>query len=397
MKSLGQMTQPWQDILQVFAGPRELLDAPMKLSDFTQGRDNNFNLIRIIAALAVLITHSFALARGTGAAEPFRDSLGMTMGSIAVDVFFVTSGFLVTGSLLGRQSLLEFAWARVLRVFPALLIMLFLTVFGLGPFFTSLPVSSYLLDSRTYMYLVKCATVFTGVVYDLPGVFPGNPFKNVVNGSLWSLPYEIRMYVILAVGWAAIRMSKSLNLRAFDHAIVTVAAGAGLFGIGRHFSSTTDDQFVMLLFMFFSGAAFYVLKEHITLSRPYFWVCVIALLSSALIGRQTFFTVYVLTLAYTLLYLAYIPSGLVRRYSRAGDYSYGVYIYAFPVQQSVAALVPGISALSLFVLSASLTFLCAALSWHTLERRALGLKGLYAGNTRRILAYGLTGASIRTR
>jgi len=192
-------------------------------------------------------------------------------------------------------------------------------------------------------------------------------------------------------------MSKSLNLRAFDHAIVTVAAGAGLFGIGRHFSSTTDDQFVMLLFMFFSGAAFYVLKEHITLSRPYFWVCVIALLSSALIGRQTFFTVYVLTLAYTLLYLAYIPSGLVRRYSRAGDYSYGVYIYAFPVQQSVAALVPGISALSLFVLSASLTFLCAALSWHTLERRALGLKGLYAGNTRRILAYGLTGASIRTR
>ena len=99
----------------------------MKLSDFTSGRDNNFNLIRIIAALAVLVTHSFALATGTSAAEPFQKTLGMTIGSIAVDIFFITSGFLVTGSLLTRKSFIdfiEFVWARVLRIFPALLVML---------------------------------------------------------------------------------------------------------------------------------------------------------------------------------------------------------------------------------------------------------------------------------
>ena len=80
----------------------------MKLSNFTQGgRDNNFNLIRVIAALAVLITHSFALAIGTGDAEPFQQTLGMTMGTIAVDIFFITSGFLVTASLLTRQSIIE--------------------------------------------------------------------------------------------------------------------------------------------------------------------------------------------------------------------------------------------------------------------------------------------------
>ena len=76
----------------------------MHLSDFTAGRDNNFNLIRMAAALAVLVSHAFALAIGKSAAEPFQALLGMTMGSIAVDVFFLTSGFLVTASLLSRES-----------------------------------------------------------------------------------------------------------------------------------------------------------------------------------------------------------------------------------------------------------------------------------------------------
>jgi peptidoglycan/LPS O-acetylase OafA/YrhL len=369
----------------------------VKLSNFTQGRDNNFNLIRIIAAFAVLITHSFALAIGTGAAEPLRGSLGMTMGSIAVDVFFVTSGFLVTTSLLTRQSVLEFMWARVLRIFPALLIMLLVTVFGLGLFFTSWPLSSFLADSQTYVYLLKCATVVTGVAYNLPGVFNGNPFKDAVNGSLWSLTYEIRMYAILVVIWGAFRITKWIHVRAFEPAIVTVAAAAGVFVVARHFYLPPDDQFATLFFMFFSGAALYVLKEHITLSRSGFWLCVIALLSSAMVNIQAFFVVYVLTLAYTVLYVAYTPSGLVRKYNQVGDYSYGVYIYAFPVQQSVVALIPGVSVLPLLVISAFATFLFAALSWHLIERRALGLKRLYVGHTRRILTYSLTGASSRMR
>ena len=187
----------------------------MTLSNYTQGRDNNFNLIRIMAALAVLVTHSFALAIGTGAAEPFRDSLGMTMGTIAVDIFFVTSGFLVTGSLLTRHSALEFLWARTLRVFPALLVMLLLTVFGLGPLVTSWPLSAYLTDAGTYGYLLKCATLVSGVQYNLPGVFADNPFKSAVNGSLWSLPYEIRMYAIVVMVWLVFRRIQRVGGRAF--------------------------------------------------------------------------------------------------------------------------------------------------------------------------------------
>lgn len=346
----------------------------MTLSNYTQGRDNNFNLLRIVAALAVLVTHSFALAIGTGAAEPFRDSLGMTMGTIAVDVFFVTSGFLVTGSLLTRQNAREFLWARFLRIFPALLVMLLLTVFGLGPFLTSWPLSAYLRDAGTYGYLVKCATLVSGVWYSLPGVFDDNPFKHAVNGSLWSLPYEIRMYVILLVGWLALRRIQPVGGRVFSAALASAVLAAGLFVLVRHIKGLPADQFVTLFFMFFSGAACFLLKERVTLSHGWFCFCAMALLSTAVVGPRLFFVVYLLTIAYSVLYLAYIPSGPVRAYNRVGDYSYGVYIYAFPVQQSVAALIPGVSVLMLFLISACLTLSCAMLSWHLIERRALAFK-----------------------
>jgi peptidoglycan/LPS O-acetylase OafA/YrhL len=114
-------------------------------------------------------------------------------------------------------------------------------------------------------------------------------------------------------------------------------------------------------------------------------------------NKDIFFVVYVLTIAYILFYIAYISSGLIRKYNQVGDYSYGVYIYAFPVQQSVAALVPGISVLSMLLIAAPVTLLLAAFSWHFLERYALELKQSCVSRTKRILAYSIPGASTQTR
>ena len=366
----------------------------MRLSAFTHGRDNNFNLIRIVAAYAVLVIHSFPLAVGSGAAVPFRDILGMTIGDIAVDVFFITSGFLVTASLLTRQSAIEFVWARALRIFPALLAMLLLTVVGLGLFFTTLSWSSYLTDPKLYRYFLKSLTLFSGVKYDLPGVFETNPYKNAVNGSLWTMPFEVKMYATLALVWVLLRRVPRFRMQAFEVTVLTGACLAGILHILAHFNLIGDAHAFRLSFMFFSGASFFVLRERIVLSGSIFSLSALAL-GVAVFNPDAFFILYTATLAYILIYLAYLPDGYIRRYNKLGDYSYGVYIYAFPVQQSTAALIPGVSVLSMVMISTVVTLAFAVLSWHLLEKHALKLKGQYVHHTKRLLSSQLTNASAR--
>ncbi len=311
--------------------------------------------------------------------------LGLTLGSIGVDIFFIISGFLVTASILNRQSVIEFFWARVLRIFPALLIMLLLTVFVLGSFFTSLPKITYLTQPMTINYFLKGATLITGVDYILPGVFTGNRYAYYFNGSLWSLPLEIRLYLALAVIWVVVRAIKRSSLRLFQIAIViNFVAAFVVVALNNFEMHHIFPQRAHL--MFFYGAAFYILKEHITLSRWCFWLLCFALLAAAITSKYVFVITYVLIVPYIVFYLAYIPSGFIRKYNQVGDYSYGVYIYAFPIQQSVEALVPGLSALSMLWISASITIFVAALSWHLLEQRALGLKVLYVGHTKNTLS-----------
>lgn len=357
----------------------------MKLSHYAQGRDNNFNLIRIVAAMAVLITHSFALAIGSGRAEPFRDSLGMTMGDIAVDVFFITSGFLVTASILTRKSALEFLWARVLRIYPALLVMLFITVFISGVAFTSVSITTYWSSSQTYLYLARCATLLAGVAFNLPGVFEGNPYPNAVNGSLWTMPHEVRMYGILVLVWLGLRSKPEWRLPVFRNTLVAFALAAALYVLAEHLYSHPSSNFPKLFCMFFSGAAFYVLRDHIALNPWVFGMFVIGLISTTG-SKHAFFIVYIFAIAYVLFYLAYIPSGPIRKYNKLGDYSYGIYIYAFPVQQSVAALMPGVTVLQMVVISAAITMALAVLSWHFLEKPVLRHKAYLLGRTRRLLA-----------
>jgi len=357
----------------------------LTLSEFTNGRDNNFNLIRICAALAVLVTHSFALIAGTGDAEPLRKTLGTTMGYMAVDVFFITSGFLVTASLLTRQSTLEFVWARVLRIFPALIVVVALTVFVLGPVFTTVPLLQYFLSRDTIKYCVKSSTLVFGAAYNLPGVFCNNPFKNTVNGSLWTMPYEIRMYLVLAVAWLCLQITPIVRLKALKGIIIALTIGAGVYVLVSYFCVPAQSYFLRLFFMFFIGASFYMLKEHIVVSRRLFWLFLAAVLLFT-INKQAFFVVYVCAIAYILFFIAYVPKGIIRRYNRLGDYSYGIYIYAFPVQQSIIACNPGISIFRLILLSAFITLFFAVISWHLLEKRALKLKDFYIGHTRRLFA-----------
>ena len=133
----------------------------MRLSDYAVGKDNNFTLLRLIAAASVVFTHSVAVLGLPWIPDVFLSRFGRTYGEVALDMLFVTSGFLVTASLLLRPNLIEFYWARLLRLYPGLWVMLLVTTIGLAPFVTTLPFTQFFTSHQTWEYLWKCSTLFS--------------------------------------------------------------------------------------------------------------------------------------------------------------------------------------------------------------------------------------------
>ena len=199
----------------------------------------------------------------------------MTIGSMAVDAFFVTSGFLVTSSLLRTKSIASFVRSRCLRIFPGLLVMLTLTVFGIGLLFTNSSVRVFLLDERVYAYLLKNATLVLGIKDRLPGVFESNPYRASINGSLWTMPYEIRMYVLLGVLWLVVNRWLQRSSITFAAAACCLAAASGSLLVASHLLGGGDAVFVRLFFMFFAGSALFACADKIVLRHDWFAVAVV--------------------------------------------------------------------------------------------------------------------------
>ena len=170
-----------------------LIFGSAKLEDHLSGRDNHLNLIRMVAAMAVLVSHAFPIALGEGAAEPLEALTGMALGGHAVAVFFILSGLLIARSFDRGSSHIRFLVARFLRLFPALIVVLVLTVL-IGATVSELSPGVYFATMDTLTYIPRNLSL-AFLQYSLPGVFVENPGGSVINGSLWTLFYEVVCYI----------------------------------------------------------------------------------------------------------------------------------------------------------------------------------------------------------
>lgn len=348
------------------------------LDSYKNSRENNFNLLRFIAASMVLVSHSFPLATGSGISEPLKRFIGITFGHIAVDVFFITSGFLITGSLLRSKSYFSYVAARALRIYPALFVAISLIVFVMGPLVTSLSIGEYF-SKETFVYFAKNVTLFMGVSHTLPGVFENIPWHSAVNGSLWTLPYELKMYFYLFVVFVLLKESRAYlpdfikRFYKFEYVIATLAITSVTLHIANHFYFHMFNDFIRLFSFFFVGSFFYCFAHRIVLNNLLFFVAT-GLLVVSLFSKDAFMLCYILLLPYLVFYLAYIPRGIIRKFNQLGDYSYGIYIYSFPIQQLTAFAIVGISVLQMTVLAGVITLCFAMASWHIVEKRSLSFK-----------------------
>ncbi len=295
-----------------------------------------------------------------------------SLGEIAVDVFFVISGYLITGSYLRSRDVVDYLRKRALRLFPALwCAVLFATVF-LGPLVTKLPLSEYFTNSQTRTYL---GNLYLNTSYLLPGVFVGNPYPNAVNGSLWTLPAEVFMYLVVMVLGMLSRLNRTTCLGAvllfaclyFVLPPERVPFPRFLMPLLPYFETTRLGIF------FFAGASLVFVRQDWMAK----WYLMLAALLLLVLLTKTFFAPIwlIVLLPYLVIALAHTQSKVSAAVSRAGDFSYGVYVYAFPTQQTAALLLgPKVSALTLFAVSMPATLVLAFASWHLVEKPALRLK-----------------------
>ncbi len=337
------------------------MSAHITIKDAFERGPNNFHLVRLLAALAVIYGHSYHVT-GQPGADLFLQLVGFKfIGGVAVDIFFVISGFLIVASL-ERHSVVDYLKARCLRIFPALFVAVLISVLILGPLVSEDP--GYWANPQTWHYLYKNA-LMVSTEYMLPGVFQSNP-DHAVNGSLWSLPVEFRLYIVFLL------LSVLGMLKRDRYTVLTIATFLlGLVVVPRYPIFTQYENWVNVSAYFMAGALFWKRRSEIRLS-PWYVLGVLAL-CCFFHGTKEFSIAFFIAATYLTFYISFlrVPDWM---YIRHTDLSYGVYLYGWPIQSVLVMLRPGQSALFNTVAACVVALCVAALSWNLVEKRALALK-----------------------
>ncbi|WP_342120681.1 acyltransferase family protein [Pseudoduganella sp. OTU4001] len=348
---------------------------PRALSSATSSHDNGFNLVRLVAATLVVVYHAWQLnGRTPGAQDPLTAWLSPVadLGMVAVGVFFLVSGLFVSHSWLRDPHLLRFAVRRVTRIVPGLLVCLLLTTTVAVTFFSPQGIAG-LFSADAWHYIFSNATLHSLRYLDPPAVLaiPGVLEGRALNGSLWTLYWEARMYVVLALlGLAAVAPMR----------VWLLVSSLALIAAAQAFPALLSGYIWETAFwtLFLGGIVLQTLARHLRFGVGMVlatgillalnWTRNAALTPSgfSLVGVMLFACAVALWVG-----SARLPSWL--SHIQKHDYSYGVYIYHWPVMLMLAHVMPEAGALRLLAAGLVVTFACAAFSWHCVEHPAMKL------------------------
>jgi peptidoglycan/LPS O-acetylase OafA/YrhL len=328
----------------------------------TDDRSNNFDFLRLIAASAVVLGHSFSIA-----GEVPHAFLGHAVSTLAVMVFFAISGYLITRSWMNDPNAWRFALRRARRIFPALAGVVLFCVFLLGPVLTTLPLDQYASNPHTLRYL---GNMVLYISYSLPLVFPNNIIPHAVNGSLWTLPVEVAMYALTPIfvlfgRWRLALLSLlALAIYLDVYAIIArpteiVLAGTGFWSAARLAPYFTVGAVI----------ARFGLERSL---NPILGIAALVALQIAPLGPGTREALLCLILPYATLAVGLRSWPVLRAFGRYGDASYGIYLWSFPVQQTAIFLLgPLGGGWGNFAVAMPVSLALGMLSWHGLEKHML--------------------------
>lgn len=348
---------------------RKTAFTPVHIRD---GHDNFFTPLRIFMAVMVVIGHSSAIAMRDINAEPYI-FLHYTFSYIAVNLFFVASGFLVTKSMAYRGDLADFGSARILRIYPALIAHVLFLIFIIGPLSTTLNLWEFFSSPDVWKQpLIVLTFIDTAVI--MPGVFAGNE-EPMASGALWTLRYEFMAYIATALAFSLGLMKRKWMILAQFVIPSCLWLLSQKFGIYEALPATLQS---LLRFgiAYGLGAALYAYRDRISFN----FIGVIGMgLFALLLGKTPLVEVSTnMFLAYILMYFAYVKAPKFNGLQKLSDVSYGIYIYHWCILQLAFEFWPDISIMQLVAIALPTSYILATISWHWIEKPMLKSKSKFA-------------------
>lgn len=336
-----------------------------------QRYSNNFDLLRMLAAVCITLTHSYNLL-ALNNDEPLMQLSGnrYDFSFIGLCIFFSISGYLIAKSACTSPSLLNYWWKRLLRIQPLLVLVCLLSIFVLGPLFTSLSAADYFSDTSTWTYLRNVFPA-TGIQFYLPGVFEKNIAEAGVNGSLWTLVIEERLYLMVSVLFF-LKPSKKW------HFIVPLAGLNTLYFLSNYFAIDSIAYFkgvhIFYALVFLNASAFYLLDIDFKKIGSSLQMLLPVIAMAACVAVYSLHHFCVFAAPFLVISIAHIK-GFTNRAGAWGDFTYGIYIFSFPVQQVLISISGNqITPVALFGKTMAIVLPLAIISWHFFEKRFLALK-----------------------
>ena len=336
-----------------------------------ENRQNNFDFLRLALAVLVIYSHAYPLGLGSEATEPFmRATHGQaTGGGLAVDSFFIMSGFLIYASAQRSSSVFSFLKKRVTRIYPGFLVAALLTAIFVAPLGSARFVYPMLLP-RVGDFLLQTLRLME---FHYADAFVGNPYPGPINGSIWSVSYEFWCYLgvaLLLLAGVLRRRSLVLTLFVLSWLVgITFRVEGWILG-GKWLGVLVGVPhfWARLLPLYLSGVVFYLYRERIPLSTALAAASALAL-SIACFFQAGLAVAFPIAGAYLLFYFAFSPAIRLHRAGEFGDFSYGTYLYAFPIEQLLMRHFGGtVAPLVLFAAATPLVLLAACASWYGIER-----------------------------
>lgn len=300
-----------------------------------QPRNHSVTLIRLIAALMVLSGHMSYIM---GQTPPLL--WGQAIQGLGVKIFFLLGGVFITKSWLLDSTPLRYGIKRFFRIWPPLAIYTILAALVFGPFLSRLTITEYYSNPSLPTYFNNLRLY---IIYTLPGVFEYNPYPNAANGSLWTLPVEVLMYIAIPIFCTLL---KKLN-KTLPRAVVSVGLCIAICGLQICLSLIPEARFVIyatdwvsamaVIPFYFIGMVYALFEKEFSKYLNLFWATFLLVVFTCFNFQGALYTaIFYPVFSYLILSLAFgTRINLGEKWSRHLEISYGIYLWGFFVQQSV--------------------------------------------------------------